>query len=136
MENRGTTVRFPPGTGPIRCIMSKCTHASPLPSGGGESLRGFRQGTFMRTTSRGAGRFLLVGVLVAAVGGATWVLAAEPEKNGKGAKAEKAKPPRTYAFAMSKKPWRQVIVWLADQLDVPFVGSIIPDDTFNFIPPQ
>src|SRR5205809_218323 len=108
MENRGTTVRFQPVTGPFRCIMSKCTHTSPPSPGGGESLRGFRQGTVMRTTSSGVGRFLLLGVLVAAVGGATWVLGAEPEKNGKSEKAEKAKPPKTYEFAMSKKPWRQV----------------------------
>jgi type II secretory pathway component GspD/PulD (secretin) len=49
-------------------------------------------------------------------------------------KEESAAPPRkTYAFQMRTKPWAQVIEWFADITGMPFVGTEIPQGTFNFI---
>ena len=49
-------------------------------------------------------------------------------------KEESATPPqKTFAFQMRTKPWAQVIEWFADITGMPFVGTEIPQGTFNFI---
>jgi type II secretion system protein D len=83
-------------------------------------------------------RFLVLAAALALVGWGGWAAGVEPEKKDKAEpKAEKARPaPKTYEFNMSKKPWKDVLRWLADEMGVPFIGTITPTGTLNYLSPK
>ena len=56
----------------------------------------------------------------------------QPSEGKIGQKPENA----TYHFEMRNKPWKDVIEWLADKVNMPFTGINLPTGTFTFIPPK
>jgi type II secretory pathway component GspD/PulD (secretin) len=101
----------------------------------------------MREIPSGAGKLLFIGALAALAAWASWTLADDSKKDKSrpkdGSKAEKKNGKKkeeeklpTYEFSMSRQPWTKVIDWLADELNIPFVGTIKPTGTFDFIPPR
>jgi type II secretion system protein D len=61
-------------------------------------------------------------------------LAQDPRQPSRQAPARE--PEKTVAFEMRDKPWPAVIEWLVDQSGLPFIGSLKPTGTFNFIAPK
>jgi type II secretion system protein D len=92
----------------------------------------------MRAFQVSAGKILWVGVVLAL---ASWGGRAAGDDSTKKEKdkahgEKSALPLKTYEFNMSKKPWTQVIDWLADELGVPFIGNVRPTGTFEFRAPR
>src|SRR5207245_10499864 len=53
------------------------------------------------------------------------------------ANADNAKPTeKTYDFNMSKKPWKDVLPWLADKTGTPYINTFTPAGTFNYLAPK
>ena len=46
------------------------------------------------------------------------------------------KPVQRYEFEMTKKPWRDVFVWLVEKYDLPMSAGFSPKGTFTFIGPK
>ncbi|HZT78597.1 MAG TPA: secretin N-terminal domain-containing protein, partial [Gemmataceae bacterium] len=107
----------------------------------------------MRATLAGAGmRRACLAVLLLTLG--VWAVAAraddpaKPDKSDKAAKPGEAAPmdkgnkpaekpkEKTFAFAMDKKPWTQVLEWFADHTGLAFSGTETPTGTFTFTPPK
>ena len=103
----------------------------------------------MRASPAGAGlRFFVLIFLGSVVISALDAGAAQPPQKDK--KDDPAKlqirtsdsPPaktetlKTYTFEMNKKPWEQVIQWLAEITGLTFIGTKYPTGTFNFYDPK